>query len=81
MKLSEGTYTVYEEVMATRVYRVHLDGETHLEELLVAYGELCYDAWDASIGASEEVALIVNDANVVVWHPTGWLHSGDKMMN
>jgi len=63
--LPEGTYTVYEEIKATKVYRVHLDGETHLEELLVAYGELC-DDWEGD-NESEEVALIVNDANVVIW--------------
>ena len=69
--LPEGTYTVYEEIKATKVYRVHLDGETHLEELLVAYGELC-DDWEGD-NESEEVALIVNDANVVIWqHEDSW---------
>jgi len=64
MNLPEGTYTVYEEITATKVYTVHLDGETHLEELLVGYAELC-DDWEGD-NESEQVALIAK-GNEVVW--------------
>ena len=65
MLLPEGTYTVYEEITATKVYTVHLDGESHLEELLVGYAELC----DGVVGdnESEEVALIVKGEKAIWW--------------
>jgi hypothetical protein len=62
--LPEGTYTVYEDVTATKVYTVHLDGTTDLGELLEGYAELC-DDWEGD-NDYEQVALIVK-GDEVVW--------------
>ena len=64
MLLPEGTYTVYEEIDAVKIYTVHLDGTIHLEELLVDYGSLC-DDWEGH-NEKEEVTLIKNENNEVV---------------